>query len=58
MENRRILENSISNGIMRYETMKFFAEKAKDFSEALEEIIDVPPEDIDKKTANKLTVGD
>lgn len=63
MENRRILMNSISNEIIRYETMRFFEEKAKgfseqDFLEALKEIPDVPPEDIDKIAAEKVTVGD
>jgi len=50
----QFLVNSISNELIRYETMRFFEKKARGFSEqdflaALEEIPDVPPEDVDKK---------
>lgn len=53
MENGRIFVDSISNEIIRFETMKFFKQKAKafseqDFLEALNEIPVASPEDIDK----------
>lgn len=53
MENRRILMDFISIELIRNETMKFFEEKSKDFSEqnfseALNEIPIVPPADNDK----------
>ena len=49
----QFLVNSISNELIRYETLRFFEDRAKDFSEqdfleALAEIPDIPPEDVDK----------
>lgn len=49
----QLLVNSVSNEIIRYETMSFFAERAKDFNEAeflaaLQEIPQVEPEANDK----------
>ena len=49
----QLLVNSISNEIIRYETMSFFAGRAKDFDEAeflaaLQEIPRVEPEERDK----------
>ena len=56
MSINQFLVNSISNELIRYETMRFFEAKArgfseKDFLDALDEIPDVPPEDIDKKAS-------
>lgn len=50
---QQLLVNSVSNEIIRYETMNFFAARAKDFNEAdflaaLQEIPDVEPEEKDK----------
>ena len=49
----QLLVNSISNEIIRYETMQFFSERAKDFNEddflaALQEIPEVKPEEYDE----------
>ncbi|RME01931.1 MAG: toxin-antitoxin system HicB family antitoxin [Calditrichaeota bacterium] len=49
----QLLVNSISNEIIRYETMSFFREKSKGFDEeeflkALREIPEVEPEEKDK----------
>ncbi len=49
----QLLVNSISNEIIRYETMSFFAKRAKDFDEAdflaaLEEIPQIEPEERDR----------
>jgi predicted DNA-binding ribbon-helix-helix protein len=49
----QMLVNSISNEIIRYETMQFFAERARDFNEqdfldALQEIPDTEPEEKDR----------
>lgn len=49
----QLLVNSVSNEIIRYETMLFFAERAKGFDEAeflaaLQEIPQVEPEEKDK----------
>lgn len=49
----QLLVNSVSNEIIRYETMTFFAERAKDFNEAeflaaLQEIPQAEPEVNDK----------
>ena len=49
----QLLVNSISNEIIRYETLHFFAERSKhfneqDFLEALQEIPEVEPEERDK----------
>jgi len=49
----QLLVNSISNEIIRYETLHFFAERAKDFKEeeflaALQEIPQTEPEEFDK----------
>jgi len=49
----QLLVNSISNEIIRYETMQFFEKRSKDFDEqdflsALQEIPDVKPEEIDR----------
>lgn len=54
MENRKDIENSISNESIQYETIKFFEEKAKGFSEqdfldALEEIPDAHNREIDNQ---------
>ena len=51
----QLLVNSISNEIIRYETMQFFAERAKDFNEqdfldALQEIPAVEPEEYDRQS--------
>jgi len=59
MENRGDIKHSISNELIRYETMRFFEEKAKGFSEnnfleALNEIPVVPPADNDKLTTEKV----
>jgi len=49
----QVLVNSISNEIIRYETMQFFSERAKDFNEqafldALQEIPAVAPDEQDR----------
>lgn len=49
----QLVVNSISNEIIRYETLHFFAECAKDFNEdeflaALQEIPNIEPEERDK----------
>ena len=49
----QLLVNSISNEIIRYETMHFFTERSKNFNEedfldALKEIPAVEPEEVDK----------
>lgn len=49
----QLLVNSVSNEIIRYETMTFFVERAKDFNEAeflaaLQEIPQVEPNANDK----------
>ena len=49
----QILVNSISNEIIRYETLHFFVERAKDFNEqgfldALKEIPETEPAEHDK----------
>jgi hypothetical protein len=49
----QLLVNSISNEVIRYETMQFFAERARDFNEddflaALQEIPEVEPEEYDE----------
>ncbi|MCK6557644.1 hypothetical protein HUU39_06655 [candidate division KSB1 bacterium] len=50
---QQLLVNSVSNEIIRYETMNFFAARAKDFNEAdflaaLQESPEVEPEEKDK----------
>ena len=49
----QLLVNSISSEIIRYETMKFFEDRSKNFNEndfldALKEIPEVEPEEQDK----------
>lgn len=49
----QLVVNSISNEIIRYETMRFFAKRAQDFDEmeflaALQEIPQVEPEERDR----------
>lgn len=49
----QLLVNSISNELIRYETMRFFEERSKNFNEeeffaALKEIPEVEPEERDK----------
>lgn len=49
----QVLVNSISNEIIRYETMQFFIERSKkfneqDFIDALSEIPEIEPEEIDR----------
>jgi len=58
----QFLVSSISNELIRYETMRFFEDRAKgfsepDFLEALNEIPVVPPSDKDKLIAEKVTIG-
>ncbi len=53
----QLLVNSISNEIIRYETLQFFTERAKDFNEhdfldALQEIPPLEPEEHDKLSAS------
>lgn len=53
----QLLVNSISNEIIRYETMQFFAARAKvfneqDFLDALQEIPAVEPEEYDRLSAS------
>ncbi len=55
----QLLVNSISNEIIRYETMQFFAERSKDFNEqdfldALQEIPAIEPEEHDKLSSQPL----
>ena len=56
----QLLVNSISNEIIRYETMRFFSERAKNFNEqdfldALQEIPAVEPEEHDKLSSSLPT---
>ncbi len=58
----QFLVNSISSELIRYETMRFFEEKARGFSEqdfldALKEIPVAPPADNDKLIDENMTVG-
>ena len=58
----QFLVNSISNELIRYETMRFFEERARgfseqDFLEALNEIPVIPPADNDKLIAEQMIVG-
>ncbi|MDZ7341339.1 MAG: toxin-antitoxin system HicB family antitoxin [candidate division KSB1 bacterium] len=57
----QFLVSSISNELIRYETMRFFEEKARGFSEqdfidALNEIPAVPPTEIDELSAQQLKI--
>lgn len=54
----QLLVNSISNEIIRYETMQFFTERAKDldeqdFLDALQEMPAVKPEEHDQLTSSQ-----